>query len=381
MSALQVADRIVKTDYPPPGFEEHPEGGLRELEAMRHPLALRSFVELIREMDAAGPREWDVEGLIVHGQHGVLGSTPKAGKGWDVVDLAISVASGTPWLGRFACPNAGPVALFPGEEDAYELRRRFEAVAEARSVRADRLPIHIADNTPRLTRREDLDLLHLELEGCLPRLTIIDPLYKAAAGADARSLIQMGEMLADASDITRSLGSTLLAVTHFNRDTSKKGAERFTGAGPQEWGRFLMAGSVTTRKRTVEGGSEVVRSVEVSGTSIPDQSFTVLRRIQPVIQEDPDSPLIYEVEVREPKETGSDEHPELDYSLRLILDALGPEADAAAIPEIQGAMKAARPERNPYTRTTLSTKLNELEGLGLAKGRQDGSSPKRWWRV
>jgi hypothetical protein len=65
-----------------------------------------------------------------------------------VVDLAISVASGTPWLGRFPCPNPGAVALFPGEEDAYELRRRFQAVAEPRGARADELPIHLAENTP-----------------------------------------------------------------------------------------------------------------------------------------------------------------------------------------------------------------------------------------
>lgn len=45
----------------------------------------------------------------------VIGETPdKAGKTWAVLDAAVSVASGTPWLGRFACQQ-GSVLVYAGE--------------------------------------------------------------------------------------------------------------------------------------------------------------------------------------------------------------------------------------------------------------------------
>jgi hypothetical protein len=192
----------------------------------------------------------------------------------------------------------------------------------------------------------------------------------------------MGEMLAEASDIARGVGSSLLAVTHFNRDATKKGVDRFTGAGAQEWGRFLIAGTVTTRRRTPEGGSEVSRSVQVSGTSIPDRSFRQTRRIVPVDADDPMSPLMYEVEVTDdPGEVGLEsEYPDLDYSYNLVMSIL-PTGTARTIPELQEAMTDQRPEDKPYGRQTLSTKLNRLEELNLVTGTQDGSAPKRWRRT
>jgi hypothetical protein len=264
-----------------------------------HPLALRPLSQIAAELDAAGPREWDVEGIVVHRQHGAAGSTAKAGKGFDVADLVVSIASGTPWLGRFNCPNPGPVALYPGEEDGYEIRRRLVAVAEARGVNVYELPIHVAENTPRLSRPSDLEALRADLDPVRPRIAIIDPMYKAAAGGDPRSVIAMGELLNEASDIARSLDCSFLTVPHFNRDTTRKGSDRFSGAGAQEWGRFLIAGTVTRRIETENSGTEIVRRMEVTGTSIPDQAFVVTRRITATDPNDPNAPLVYEVQVSE----------------------------------------------------------------------------------
>ena len=350
--------------------------------ARRHPLRLRPLTEIAAEIETQGPREFDVEGIVIHGQHGVDGSTPKAGKGFDVIDLSVSVASGTAWLGRFGCPNPGTVALFPGEEDDHELWRRLVAVAEPRGLDARLLPIHMAANTPRISRPADLRVFRAELEAVRPRLTIIDPMYKATAGGDPRSLVAMGELLSDASDIAREVGSSLLMVPHFNRDTTRKGADRFTGAGAQEWGRFLIAGTVTKRRRTAEGGSEVVRKVEVSGTSIADSTFMVCRRITAVNPSDPDSPLVYEVEVTDTVQQDADSHPELDYSLQRVLSLLGTQDEARTIEELQSAMKAGNEDgKPPYGRQAFSDKLNRLAELGVADGLQAGGGAKRWWRT
>jgi hypothetical protein len=174
-----------------------PISGANPVAEVRHPLTLRPIAEIVAELKKTGPREWDVEGVIVHGQHGVDGSTSKAGKGFDVADFCVSIASGTPWLEHFPCPKPGPVALWPGEEDDHELWRRLVAVAEARGLNALKLPIHIAENTPRLGRRDELRTFREQVQAIRPRLSIVDPMYKAAAGADTRSVVAMGEMLSE----------------------------------------------------------------------------------------------------------------------------------------------------------------------------------------
>jgi len=52
----------------------------------------------------------------------MLAAEFKAGKTWAITDLAVSVASGTPWLGIFPVDAPGPVLLFAGEGGNARLR-------------------------------------------------------------------------------------------------------------------------------------------------------------------------------------------------------------------------------------------------------------------
>jgi RecA-family ATPase len=235
---LDEAEAYIVPDRPPP-----PGPASDRL----RPLSLEHLALVVEE---AGPREWDVEPLIIRGQHGVIGSVMKAGKGFDVADLAVSKASGTPWLGRFACPVPGSVLVFAGEEDEREVHRRVTAVAAARGLEARELPIYYAFGVPRLSDPGDLEIVRRRLEEVGPQLSCIDPLYRAAAGADHRSLYARGDLRGRAEELTREFRTTLPVVTHFNRSREARGAERLTGAGPAEWGRFLISAEITKRQRT-----------------------------------------------------------------------------------------------------------------------------------
>jgi hypothetical protein len=196
-----------------------------------------------------------------------------------------------------------------------------------------------------------------------------------------RSVVAMGEMLAEASDVAREFDSSFLTVPHFNRDTSRKRSDRFSGAGAQEWGRFLIAGTLTQRHRTAEGGTEIVRRLDVTGTSIPDRSFIVTRRVTAVTQDDPDSPLVYEVQVSE--SCGDETHHELDYSLSRVLALLPTFEEPRTLKDLQDLMKASDPDPDakPYSRPTLSTKLNELAELDYADCLGEEGQEKRWWKT
>jgi hypothetical protein len=359
---------------------------LRSLEASRlGRLESRSVADVRKDVANAGARQWLVEGLIIHGQHGVNGGPWKAGKGWDGLDLAVSVASATPWLNHFNVPTAGEVLVYCGEEDEYEIARRVEAIAAARSLSADLLPIRLVFAIPRLGITEDLDELARELDAHRPRLVILDPLYRGTGGADFRSLYAMGELLAGLEERTRSAGATLLAVTHFNRGEGK-GAERFTGAGPAEWGRFLIAADVKARRPHPRGGEEVTRRFEVTGMSIPLTNFTLRRHVYALDSTDLESPLIYEAEViRDPSKDGA---PSLSWAQRRVLEVLEGPNHPMLVRQIgdgvanDGTIDKSTGEPLGLKHRTINDALTKLAEMGLADGTDSTPGGAReWWKT
>lgn len=59
------------------------------------------------------------------------------GKTWLAWQLAVAVATGVPWLGRFAVTKPGPVWLIGGEDDEDTMRRRLWKVADAMKPTGD----------------------------------------------------------------------------------------------------------------------------------------------------------------------------------------------------------------------------------------------------
>jgi len=47
---------------------------------------------------------------------GLIGGAPKCSKTWLGLDLALSVATGTPCLGHYAVPEPGPVLVYLAED-------------------------------------------------------------------------------------------------------------------------------------------------------------------------------------------------------------------------------------------------------------------------
>ena len=96
-------------------------------------LAVSSYGEVAARVAAAGEPRWLIQGLWPADAYGVLAAQEKAGKTWAALDLAVSVATGRPWLDHFACPSPGPVLVFLGEGGEWATVRRIEAIATARA--------------------------------------------------------------------------------------------------------------------------------------------------------------------------------------------------------------------------------------------------------
>ncbi len=87
-------------------------------------------------------REPIVRGLLRRGEVMNLISSPKIGKSWLILDLAMAVASGRPWLDEFQC-TAGRVLLIDNELHEQTLAFRIDRIAKANGCLLEGLPISV----------------------------------------------------------------------------------------------------------------------------------------------------------------------------------------------------------------------------------------------
>src|SRR5271156_1869752 len=95
----------------------------------------------IRSEDNA--QRWLVEGLWGASSVGVIGGAPKCSKTWLGLDMALSVATGTPCLGKYAVPRAGPVLVYLAEDALPVVHERVAGMARHRGLDLAAVDVHV----------------------------------------------------------------------------------------------------------------------------------------------------------------------------------------------------------------------------------------------
>src|SRR5580658_5459694 len=99
---------------------------------------------------------WLVEQLWCANSVGVIGGAPKCAKTWLGLDMALSVATGTPCLGKYTVPEPGPVLVYLAEDALLVVRERIEGMARHRGLDLERVEIHVI-TAPVLRLDQDRD--------------------------------------------------------------------------------------------------------------------------------------------------------------------------------------------------------------------------------
>ena len=146
--------------------------------------------------------QWTIDDWLPASTIGFVVSPPGSYKTWLLMDLAISVASGKPFLGKFPVKNRGPVILIQQEDDHSQTVERLATIARTRfelfetsfeddlfEVRTPPdLPIYIhPDRNFRFDNEETTKLFAEQVKEIKPALVIIDPLYSATPIEDYMS--------------------------------------------------------------------------------------------------------------------------------------------------------------------------------------------------
>jgi hypothetical protein len=163
---------------------------------------------------------WLVEELWCANSVGVIGGAPKCAKTWLGLDMALSVATGTPCLGKYAVPEPGPVLIYLAEDALLVVRERVEGMARHRGLDLDQVEIHVI-TAPVLRLDQDLDRGRLweTAKRLRPRLLLLDPLVRLH-GIDENHAGEVAKLLAYFRSLQRQLGLSVLLVHHTRKNVA-----------------------------------------------------------------------------------------------------------------------------------------------------------------
>ena len=96
------------------------------------------------DLDEPDPaRRWLICNLWAHAGVGIIGGAPKCCKSWLGLDLAVSVASGTPCLDTFHVQEPGGVLVYMAEDAAPVVKERLIGLCRHRGLDLKALPIGV----------------------------------------------------------------------------------------------------------------------------------------------------------------------------------------------------------------------------------------------
>lgn len=176
-------------------------------------------------LDKGAPdRNWLIEKLWQAEAVGFLGSPPKHCKSWLAMEMAVSVASGTPCLSSFPVPTPGAVLLYAAEDSAPAVRQRLQSLALHHHVDLDRLPLWvITADSLRLDRSDDRERLEATVTQYKPRLLILDPLIRLHQ-QDENASGPMAALLGFLRSLQRKAGVAIALVHHSRKNPAASGA-------------------------------------------------------------------------------------------------------------------------------------------------------------
>jgi hypothetical protein len=168
--------------------------------------------------------DWLVKALLVTREPAIIFGPSKVLKTSIVIDAAISLATGTPVLGRFDVPHARRVLVISGESGPASLQSIARRVCAAKSIDLASIGemVEWEFSLPPLSDLEARTKLGDLLAGHRREVVVIDPTYLAllaggtATAEKAANLFHMGPLLGALVDECNRAGSQLLLIHHCN---------------------------------------------------------------------------------------------------------------------------------------------------------------------
>jgi len=194
----------------------------------------RDTLPVVRAADLDEPdpsRRWLIETLWARAGVGTLGGLPKSYKSWMGLDLAVSVASGTPCLDTFLVTEPGGVLLYMAEDAAPVVKARLAGMCRHRGLDLATLPIGvITAPSLRLDLPADQYRLAATVSRETPRLLLLDPFVRLHR-INENQAGEVAAILGYLRELQRAHDVAIAVVHHARKNGGSTGGLSLRGSG------------------------------------------------------------------------------------------------------------------------------------------------------
>lgn len=221
-----------------------------------------------------------VKGILHLSGKMVVGGGSKSFKTWTLLDLAICVSHGIPWLGHPT--SQAPVLFVNLELPKWSITRRISTILQAKalSISPGQLVTWNLRGIP-ADYRELLPVIAKEAPANGFGLVILDPAYRLLGGADENSARDIGSLLHSIGRLADDIGAAIAFGAHYAKGnaSAKEAIDRISGSG-------VFARDPDSILTFTKHEEEDAYSVEATLRDFPPLPPFVVRWHHPVFQRD-----------------------------------------------------------------------------------------------
>lgn len=312
-----------------------------------------------------GGVHWLVDDWLPDASITFLVSPPESYKTWLLLDLAVSVAAGVPFLGRYRVNDPGPTLIIQQEDSHAGLTDRLALIVEQKTssledLEGDTWSVPVMPDLPvyvhpsrmlRFDNEKVLEEMEAQIDVIRPKVVLIDPLYSTTSSVDGYMADLANQMMVLKTWRDR-YGCSFLIAHHSRKNIDPDSTAREDSWGSQFLNAFLEAGwQIRRNPRLADNEIVVRRHSKVMGNQSPISLTFDISTVHP---------MHYRVSVR-------------DYQAAPGQESRKP-AQADLLDIIQGSpmTQAEIVHATGKNRSTVSRQMRQLEAAGMVKRMPDG---------
>lgn len=282
IKSIERSHTNVKTQFTSLEFEDDSATQKEEEAKQESTFDVMRMTDYVKGYGGAGV-SWLVDDWLPDKSITFLISPPESYKTWLLLDLAVSVSSGAPFLGGYRVNNVGPTLIIQQEDSHTGLTDRLALIVEQKlgmtaNIDGDEwqvpsmpdLPIYVHPSRKlRFDNKKVVEELEKQIEVLRPKVIMIDPLYSTTASAD-NYMADLANQMMVLKTWRDKYGCSFVIAHHSKKNLDPDSTAREDSWGSQFLNAFLEAGWQVRRNPRL-GQNEVVvrRHSKVMGNQSP----------------------------------------------------------------------------------------------------------------
>lgn len=304
-----------------------------------------------------GGVSWLVEDWLPEHSVTFLVSPPESYKTWLLLDLAVSVASGAPFLGSYRINSTGPTMIIQQEDSHEGLTDRLALIVEQKlkmtaNIDGDTwqvpsmpdLPIYVHPSRMlRFDNKKVLAEMEAQIAEIRPKVIMIDPLYSTTSVDNY--MAASAEQMMILKTWRDKYGCSFVIAHHSKKNVDPDSTAREDSWGSQFLNAFLEAGwQIRRNQRLAQNEIVVRRHSKVMGNQPPiSLTFDISTKY----------PMKYEVTARSYQMQNAQGNPAQPAQANLLDLMQDDEMSQAELANMTGK-----------SRSTISRQIRQLEAAG-----------------